>query len=666
MSKSIPIKLLFILLWVVFMAGGYFWGHRPLNGEVILALGQVVVALVGWVIMLGVAIALGERLVGGFLLEEKLVVRWSLNAGVGLGILSLLTLLLGAVRLYNRPAAWMLILGLGIWLRPQLQSLWQARSQFQCPAIPTDMGWLAGFIGITLSLTFITALAPDIAWDSHVYHLTIPELFIDREGLAHPFDLPYLGFPQLGEMQYLLGWLLGNELVGQLIHFTYGMMFLTLTAAIAIRYFNQRVAWWSVTFLLTAPSLLRLMTRVYVELTLAFYVTAMVYAFLRWQEGRGQMVWLLGAFMGMAGGVKYTAVATPLAIGACMVWAARREGFFPNVRRLLWVGVVAGILVCPWLVENWVTTGNPVYPFFFDDARFWDAWRGWYFDLPGTGFFNTKPLRLLYAPIEASIIGNEGQTYDATIGPFVLTLGLLLPFFWGRLDEGAKGVARYLLIFLALNYALWLWGLGRSALLLQSRLLLPIFGMTAILAGVVMDQLPVLHTPTLAGDWMVKTLINLTLGMLLTVTILDFIWVNPLAVIVGIETSSDYYARRLGPYVEAVAAINELPADARILFLFEPRTYLCEKVFCQPDALLDNLPRQTDGNGLNGEEVAALWEGEYSHILMHRQGMEFLSNVPQAIIGEREWAAWAQVEEGFLTPISHFGEGEYFLYAFTP
>ena len=45
----------------------------------------------------------------------------------------------------------------------------------------------------------------------------------------------------------------------------------------------------------------------------------------------------------------------------------------------LWalVAVVAILAVSIWLVKNWLTTGNPVYPFFFDEALYWDAWRAW-------------------------------------------------------------------------------------------------------------------------------------------------------------------------------------------------------------------------------------------------------------------------------------------------
>ena len=42
--------------------------------------------------------------------------------------------------------------------------------------------------------------------------------------LGHPIDLPYLGFPALGQMQFTLGMLLIGDGVAALLHFGYGLL----------------------------------------------------------------------------------------------------------------------------------------------------------------------------------------------------------------------------------------------------------------------------------------------------------------------------------------------------------------------------------------------------------------------------------------------------------
>jgi 4-amino-4-deoxy-L-arabinose transferase-like glycosyltransferase len=305
----------------------------------------------------------------------------------------------------------------------------------------------------SLSLTFLTALAPPIGWDTLVYHLTGPRFFVEAGRLIHPLDLPYLGFPQLGEMQFTLGLLLVGEGVAPLLHFGYGLLALAITVSLARRFFDVWVAWLAAALLLSVPTLFTLMTWAYVDATLLFYATSALYAFLRWRECR-EGGWLLisGLCCGFCGGVKYTAVVIPVALGLSLIWTSRRDGLRVIVRRLAFMALAAGGVVLPGLLENLLTTGNPVYPFLFSNGLHWDEWRRWWYDKPGTGLATTAPWRLLTAPLEATILGTEGTVlYEATIGPLLLPSLALLVLTWRSLDREKRAVAGHMLLFFSLK-----------------------------------------------------------------------------------------------------------------------------------------------------------------------------------------------------------------------
>jgi 4-amino-4-deoxy-L-arabinose transferase-like glycosyltransferase len=529
--------------------------------------------------------------------------------------------------------------------------------------------WFLVYAIASLLLTFLLALAPPTAWDSLTYHLTGPQLYAAAGRIVHPVDIPHLGFPLLGQMQFGLGMLLLGDGAAALFHFGYGLMGLAVTAALAQRAFGRTAAWYATVLLLSIPTLFTLMSWPYVDVTLLFYTTAAFYAFLRWREayrhGEAETGWLLltGLMCGFGGSVKYTAVLTPFALALSIAWITRREGLINLVRRLAPVASVAVLLVLPYLLENWLTTGNPVYPFFFDNGRFWDAWRAWWYDRPGTGLAATAPWRLPLVPLELTVLGTEGtEFYEATIGPLLLlALGLLLPV-WPTLKREERAVSGHLFLFIGLNYLMWLNGVARTALLLRARFLFLIFGAVAVLGGLALARLPRLSRPRLDVNWIIQTVLSLTLALLLFSEITGFIKVNPLPSTVGLETRASFVARRLGVYEAAMEAVNSLPAGAKVDFLWETRSYGC-RVECWPDPILDRYLHYTHYYGFDAAELVSYWQREgYSHVLLHEAGLNFVVERGFDPVTEEDLQILRELQESYLEPVVVW-EGGYALYA---
>ena len=663
-----------VVLWLFGIVAVYFWAHKPFDVGIMAGLGRSLLSVAVWLGIVWLSAALGLRAAGRLLADESPSVRLALAAGVGLGLLSLLTLGVGLAGLLRPAIAWGLMAVLAILLRRELgMSLADLRGGplLPCPASEASgfQRWLAVYVGGSLLLTFLAALAPPTGWDALVYHLTGPRLYVEAGRVVHSIDLPYLGFPQLGEMQFTLGMLLAGDGVASLLHFGYGLLALTVTAALARRIFNDNTAWLAAALLLSVPTLLSLMSRAYVDVMLLFYVIAAFYAFTRWRELRETSdgpKWLLviGVFCGFGLGVKYTAVAAPVALGLSLAWASRHDGLRAVAGRLLLLATVTISLALPWLLKNWLTTGNPTYPFFFPGV-YWDAWRAWWYDRPGTGLLTTGPWRLLIAPLEATILGSEGgEPYDATIGPLLLVAAPLLAVVWRSLSREERAVTGYLLFFLGVNYSLWLAGLARSALLVQTRLLLPMFGLAAVLGAVALDRLAILRRPQLAVDWLVRAVMSLTLALLLFSELTVFLRDNPLPVVLGLESRDDYLTRRLGAYHAALTAVNALPPDSRVIFLWEPRSYTC-RVDCWPDALLDRFLHLTYLYH-DADTIAKVWaEAGVTHVLLCRLGMNVIVEAKFDPVTPRDLAIMRDLQAHHLSPINDVG-GAYVLYELLP
>jgi len=464
-----------VISWLFVVIAAYFWAHKPFDVSIIVGLGRSFLSIATWLGMIWLAAALGQWVACGLLADEAPAVRLALAAGLGLGLLSLLTLGLGLAGLMRPIIAWILVLGLAGLLQRKLRaSLADLRESAHNPVpLPWPTGgfqrWLAVYVSVSLILTFLVALAPATGWDALVYHLTGPRLYIEAGRVSHLIDLAYLGFPQLGEMGFALGMLLVGDGVAPLLHFGYGLLGLIITAALAQRAFGQAVAWPAAALLLSIPTLLLLMRWAYVDVTFLFYATAAFYAFVRWRQLRaqgeagGSSRWLLliGVLCGFSAGVKYTAIVVPVALALSVLWTSRRDGLWVAVGRVAQLAAITVLVTIPWLLENWLTTGNPTYPFFFSGV-YWDTWRAWWYDRPGTGLATTAPWRLLIAPLEATVLGTEGgNPYDATVGPLLLALAPLLAVVWRGLKREEQAIVGHLLLFFGVNYALWLVGLAR-------------------------------------------------------------------------------------------------------------------------------------------------------------------------------------------------------------
>ena len=234
---------------------------------------------------------------------------------------------------------------------------------------------LLAFFLASFALTLIGALAPsgDTDYDGLVYHLAVPKIYL-QEGRIHPLPWEsHSNFPFTLEMLYLLGMLLRGWMKGQIVaklfHFGCGWLTALAIYAFARRWWGARAGYLGAAAFVAIPLVSWQMMIAYNELAFALYAFLAIYALAAWwdtrQTGSGWL-WVAALMCGLAMGTKMLAGAVLIFGVLALAWLLLREP--GRVRRLALIGVfvlVAAAIASPWYVKSYLWTGNPVYPFYY-------------------------------------------------------------------------------------------------------------------------------------------------------------------------------------------------------------------------------------------------------------------------------------------------------------
>jgi hypothetical protein len=685
-GRRIPLRRILlsmiVLVWCAFVLTAYYVSHKPASSQQLMALVHLGLTLAGWIGTLSLAHGLARR-IAPWVAEVPALPRFALRLGLGLGVVSLATLALGAVGGLWRAVPWIAIVAAtpftirGLWL--------DLRQLVRIPVRGLSSRLTALFVGVTVVLAVLPAFAPPTAWDALVYHLTGPKLYIEAHHLVHGIDIPHLGFPQGAEMLFTWGMLLTGPELAQLFHATFAVLTFILLGSISESFAPGR-GWLALALLAAVPSAMSIAGWAYVEWITMFAGLAslalLVWATDGWGSagqdsfegegvgrqssesdsarlpGSGMPEWsLAGFFAAQALSTKYTAIGVVVGLLIFAAWRLRPR------RAVVIFAATTTIFTLPYLLKNLLLTGNPVYPFFLSGV-FWDSLRQSFYSRPGTGL---GPLGLLLAPWDATIWGVEGgvaighPSYAATMGPLLLILIPLILLRLGGMRRRRSWLAA-LLIASGAMYLLWLIGLASSHLLLQTRLLFPAIPMLVGLAVIGFDSLDRAELPGFSVRYVVGALIALVLVLTLLSSVLTFIADDPLGVITGSESQASYRETRLGLYAWAMDRVNLLPDGSKVMFLWEPRSYACSsKIVCEPDAITDRWWHMRR-LGMNASEIAAVWRSHgVTHVLYYEYGAQVIRDAKVDPYRADDWSELDRFIDENLEEVENWGEA-YVLY----
>jgi len=663
------------LAWLLAVLMVFYSVQKPLHAEnaraVAHALGNLAVALLTW----WVAWAWGQRLV-----------RWlgpgdmpatflhAAALALGLGGLSLLTLVVGLLGGLSPTVGWAVMALAAIWPAWDLVRLVQktslrertaalARWGERCRALSWPQKASGLYLFAAFSGSLLLALAPPLGWDGLFYHLTSAKWYLAQGRIAPLWiDLPHLHYPALVEMLFTWELLLGSEQAAVLMHWGYGVGLVLTTAALARRHLGERTAAWTLALLGSMPMIFALASWAYTDLALATYLMLALWALLLWQEQQSDGYLLLaGMAAGMALGVKYTGAAGALALGLLVLWwgIRRVHRVGRQLRPLVRFGGTAILAAAPWYLKTWAFTGNPLYPFLFG-GRGWDAWRASWYAQAGTGI-GLDPSQLLALPLTVTLGIRDVNYYDGRMGP--LFLAFLPIVVWALWRVRPRPQALWALLFAgAVQILAWTVGVAWSEALFQSRLLLPALAMLCAVYGWALSQLP-----SAAGKgFSLRRFVGVAIGLVLLLNLgeqgLELLTRQPLVVVSGQETRQTYLQRNLGSHYEAMQALDDhTPPDARLLFLWEPRSYYAPR-HAQPDAILDQWPHLVEQYRSTDKSADALRAEGITHILWHQQGAELVRERRGSQVADDTWETWEELQRCCLEQIWESQDGAYALY----
>jgi hypothetical protein len=517
-------------------------------------------------------------------------------------------------------------------------------------------------VGVLLISTLVITLAPPTQFDTLVYHLSLPKIYLETGRIVYVPWLFYWGMPQITEMLFTWAYALAGKESAIILGWLIGLLALVGLFGYVNQYFGKKPAWVAVAALLAGSTTAEALAWGYVDWASILFGWAFLVALQSWvSNSRRQYLTLAGIFAGLALGVKYTNGILLLIGILVIVSTSWGKSLRTIMLDLSYFGGICFIMALPWFLKNLWATGNPIYPFFFPAGevnlirlnKYQNRlpWGNW--------------LDLFFLPLRATIYGAEGAPgYDASIGPLLLALGALARLKLKHCITEQRAMLRTIYVITILGLILWAIAARFSEFLIQSRLYFCLFPAFSVLAGVGFDVIGDIKVPRIRLQRVVGTLILLVLFFNVFDVSVTSLEQGAPQNILSIQSDHDYLVNNLGWYAVAMKSINDLPSDARVLMLWEPRSFYCISK-CLPDETFD-IWYNDFSQRQSWKEVLQFWRNSgYTHLLLNHFGAEYMRSEyirrENNIYHSRDWQALELLLSN-LTHIEDFGD-VYILYS---
>ena len=606
-------------VWIMLVLAGYYWGHKPFDAAWVIKTGKFLAPLFTALLFVFTGSLLGYRL-----LRQRqgvsVLVSLSLQTILGSGLLSLAIVIVGLTLGINRWIAWVLLL-LVLGLHYRLIKPW--KEQWLYIPVPAGLGrfdvLLLVLLGISLLFSFLSNWLPLYHFDTLMYHVMLPKAYLLQGRIT---DLPWQiqsGMPQNGEMFYLWGLSLVNEASALLIVWLLAMTALVGLGSFITENFSFRSGLVGITSFLCGYTVLSALSWGYVDWVTFLFSVGLLLAFFTWMIHQ-DWHWLLlaGIFGGLLMGSKYTsgAIQISVEIAITLFCLRTRKSWW---KAMLYYNLPLLVVFLPWLIKNFIFTGNPVYPLFFVSGNMNPIRIDNYQSAPSWG--DWKDFFLL--PIMATIMGFPGTDgFGSAIGPLILALSVLVWVGWQKLGVQQRMLLKTILWMAIIGILVWAIANQMSGFLVQTRMHYALFPLFIILSAAGFHGLQDLRIPEVRFSKILQAVIIMVMGFTMLETITYYMDVQLFSVLSGKITQEEFIDQKLGWYGPAMKAINELPKETHTLLLYETRSYHCLPN-CQPDEILDRWKRDWQKYG-NNEKILQAWRDEgVTHVMVYQLGVDY-------------------------------------------
>jgi hypothetical protein len=333
------------------------------------SLGSIGGALAAATFLFAAAYGVGGLLVWPATAARDTIDRRLLRIAVGLSLVAGFGAALGMAKWLTGGRSLGLVLALTLLNALSLRRRSTAHGRSAQFAHRRESPWLAAPVFALALITLGPALAYPTGWDELVYHSVLPRRWLADGWPAFYADLPYSGFPSLGEILFWLVAPVESVIAPRLITWTCWILSLVMTYRLLRRSLAAASAATLMLVFALSETVLLISANCYVEAILMMNVAAMLLAMERHERER-QLVgeWRHAAILGVLGGgaaaVKLTGLA--VLVVPCLWylgrdWRDRRFRFL--VPCALYV-TIASVTALPFYLRPWLLTGNPLYPYY--------------------------------------------------------------------------------------------------------------------------------------------------------------------------------------------------------------------------------------------------------------------------------------------------------------
>jgi hypothetical protein len=620
------------ILWLVVMTSGYYISHKPITLQQVIGPLNAIWSVIAALVWLSLAGGLGHRLFSA--LELHPLERLALQTTLGIGVWSVIILVWGSlVAISTGWVLGMIFLG-GVLLWKDVISWWRTWGALRSMRDGGDSfsKYISLIISFIFLATLIVALGPPLKFDALVYHLTLPQNYLLNGRIAYDPENMFWGMPQVAQLSYLPMIALGGASAAAVYGWLIGLTASIGLLGFVVQRFDVRSAWVALAALFGGFSLAASLSWAYVDWHTILFGLSLLIALEYWViKSDSKNLLIAGALAGLAIAVKYTAGVVFLG-GILFVLAAGNSNKFKSI---FIFGIGAVLAVFPWLLKNFLATGNPLYPFGIASGAMSPLRLTLYQSQPVEGNwldFFLLPFRATFYGVEnATIIGRPG--YNSSLGPLLLglaPLSLILNF-----QKEQWQFVRRIGLFSLVGVLIWGFGSRFSGHLIRTHLYFSLFPAFATLSGAGFAALGKLKVPNVRAERLGGTLVLLVLSLNLIQLGYSVQAKGYLEVIMGERTDRQYLEDNLGWYIIAMDSVKKLSTDERALLMWEPRGYYCAPM-CDSDETLDHWLDAIRSNGDPNSVLRAWRQQGYTHLLYYDGGAKFIRESDEQYM-QTEW-----------------------------
>lgn len=538
------------------------------------------------------------------------------SVGIGYGLIALMAYPLGFLGLLYKQVFLLIFLSFAILSHKRIVYLLKKVFYFSRTRVRPDAFSVLLLVAAFFAFfNLIASLAPPWSYDATVYHLAVPKIYAAEHGFVALPSLLQSNWVMIPHMLFLAATLIKNSVLANLVNFSFGLFLAVGIFSFGSRFFGRNVGMLAASIFLTLPIIIVHSVSAHADLPLAFFAFLSFYAFMLWsaQERASPVFWL--AISAIAAGLAASSKMTGLAIIPIMGLLVFSRILFLNKASFrissLFIPVIFGVIAVaaasPAYIKNLVYSGNPFFPLFYDvfGGKFLNSTVSSYFFIEtdyGTGrgllSFLLLPWNMTMDPLKfVELLG---------IGPLFLAFVPLVIFVKKNraliftLAAGLLCLVAWFLASQALRYVIYA---------------LPLFSIIA--ACVIFSLSAVQGFSGKALRYFIAVVIAAVL--IFNTALLFGANAKQVPAALGVIPEEVFYERLNDGNIYGVCrfANSNLPANAKILLLYENRGYHCDIPYILGDpreqAYIDYSAISTAG-----AYAARLKEIGVTHILVNR------------------------------------------------